>query len=317
MRSSLRLMGVVLVVVFAATAWAACGAPAQSGLALCFPSSGSTVLYPATIEVAVNSGGVALNHLSVYDGNVRVDDLESVPAQLIDYSLQNGVHHLTVEAWDANGRLYKAKTSFTVTGFGVGRCAAGSGAINLCWPATGSYQPESTTPVAAGFGAGVASWSITLDGKLVIDSQQTGRPTGSIETGVYAPAGSHKLVVQAVDAHGNATTVTRQFNTFYNLSCSVSSGACRPGIVFNQPTNMGGDAAVNTGTSFTLQAEVSGNPKPTTTMDVYVDGKKIEQSAGPGITAAVSTTAGSHYVVVQAWDTAGKLYEAYGNVNVQ
>jgi hypothetical protein len=48
-----------------------------------------------------------------------------------------------------------------------------------------------------------------------------------------------------------------------------------------------------------------------------MDGVKKEQSAGPGITADVSTSKGSHYLVIQAWDTAGKMYETYGNVNVQ
>jgi hypothetical protein len=299
----------------AVAAVAECGAPSQSGLALCFPSVGSTVLYPATIEMGINSGGVAITNVAVYDGNVRVDSLGFVPGQLVDFSILNGYHKITVNAWDANGKLYQAKTSFTVTGFGVGTCAGGSAAINLCWPAAGSYQPENAA-ISAGFAAGVKSWSVTLDNQLVIDSAQTGQPA-SLLTGAFAAAGSHTIIVKAVDAKGATSTVTRQFNTFYDLSCGPKTGACTPGIAILQPSNMGESLAGDEGTSFEVKAEVTGNPKPTTKMIVYLDGAKVEQSAGPGITADVSTTKGSHYVVIQAWDTAGKLYESYGNVNVQ
>jgi hypothetical protein len=84
-----------------------------------------------------------------------------------------------------------------------------------------------------------------------------------------------------------------------------------------KPSNVGEDTAADEATSFEVQAEVTGNPKPTTKMVVYLDGHDIEQSAGPGTTAKVSAAKGSHYLVIQAWDTAGKLYETYGNVNVQ
>jgi hypothetical protein len=311
------IVGAVITISGAMTAGATCSAPVQSGLALCFPSQGSTVLYPPTIEFGVNSGGVAVSHLSVYDGNVRIDDLGFVPGQLIDFSLKNGLHHITANVWDANGKLYQAKSSFTVTGFGAGSCALQSGAINLCWPAAGSYQPENSA-FSVAFGTAVKSWGVTLDGKAVINSGEVGPPSsGPVLTAVYASAGSHTLIVRALDAKGVATSVTRQFFTFYDLNCNPRTGACSPGITIIHPSQMGEDIAGDEGTSFQMQAEVAGNQKPTTKMIVYLDGVKVEQSSGPGITAAVSTSKGSHYLVVQAWDTAGKMYETYGNVNVQ
>jgi hypothetical protein len=289
-----------------------CAAPSQSGLALCFPSKGSTVLYPSTIEMAANSGNVPITHVSVYDGNVKMDSLDFIPGQLIDYGIKNGEHNITVNAWDANGKLYQAKTSFTITGFGVKFCAPG-GTINLCWPSQGSYQPESSIPISAAFAAGVKSWSITLDGTPFINSTEAGQSASwPILTSASTGPGSHTVVVSAVDAKGTKSTVTRQFFSFYDLSCNPINGACTPGIVMTQPADM--DIS---GSSFRVQAEVTGNPKPTTKMIVYLDGTKVEQSAGPGITANVKAAKGSHYVVVLAWDTAGNLYESYENVNLQ
>jgi hypothetical protein len=313
LRRMFRLvLGTAIAISYASTVFAACTAPAQNGLAFCFPSVGSTVLYPATIELAANSGGVAITHVSVYDGNVRLDSLGFLPGNLIDYAIKNGFHQITVNAWDANGKLYQAKSSFTITGFGVGACARGSGTITLCSPSQASYQPESGVPITAAFAAGVKSWSVALDGRAVINSAQAGQPASSpLQTGTYAAAGSHTLVVSAVDAQGVASTLTRRFFTFYDLNCNPKTGACRPGITLLQPSAI--DVA---GTSFRVQAEVVGNPKPTTKMIVYLDGVNVQQSAGPGITANVTAAKGSHFFVILAWDTTGNMYETYGNVNV-
>lgn len=301
-----------MVAAFASAAVAECALPAQSGLAMCFPSVGSTVLYPAVIELAANSGGVPITHIAVYDGSVQVDSLNFLPGTLVDYAIKNGHHNLTVNAWDANGKLYQAKTSFTVTGFGVGTCGSSGSTITLCWPAQGSYQPESSVPISAAFAAGVKSWSMTLDGKAFFNSTQLGSPTAPLLTGASAATGSHTLVVKAVNSSGVTSTLTRQFNTFYDGECSPRSGVCNPGIQLLSPA--GWDV---TATTFRVQAEVTGNPKPTTKMIVYVDGVNKQQSAGPGITANVTVTRGSHYIVVQAWDTTGRLYETYSDVNVQ
>ena len=316
MRGVIRLVvGCAMFVVCAAAGFATCSAPEQSGLALCFPSEGSTVLYPATIEMAVNSGGVQITHLSVYDGSVEVDSQSFITDTLIDFGMLNGLHHITVNAWDANGKLYQAKTSFTITGSGFGPCAAGGGLVTLCEPS--GYLPESSTPVSAYFGSGVRSWSMTLDGASFASSGQGLPVAGSLELdGAGAAAGAHTLVVKAVDSKGATSTFTRKFSTFYDLNCSPKGNTCNPGIQFVQPANAGEDVAADVGTSFKVQAEVVRNPKPTTKMIVYLDGKSVEQSAGPGITANVSAAKGSHYLVIQAWDTAGKFYETYGNVNV-
>jgi|GEM_PF-746057 hypothetical protein len=308
----------ILVVAAASTAFSACAAPAQSGLSLCFPSAGSTVLYPATIELAANSGGTEISHVSVYDGNTRVDDLDSLPANLIDYSITNGPHKITVNAWDANGKLYQAKSNFTVTGFGVGQCAKGSGTVTVCSPSQGSYQPEASVPISASFATGVKSWSMTLDGQTVITSAETGQSASApILTDAFAAAGSHTLVIHAVDSKGVTSTLTRSFSTFYNLSCGPKSGACRPGIELIHPENAGTENAADVSATSLIQALVTGNPKPTTKMILYVDGVKKEQSAGPGLTADVTATKGTHYYVILAWDTVGKMYETYGNLDVQ
>jgi hypothetical protein len=318
LRCVVRLILAVVMVAFASAANAECVVPAPSGLALCFPSVGSTVLYPATMELAANTGGVGIAHVSVYDNSVKMDDFSFLPKNLIDFGIKNGFHHITVNAWDAHGKLYQAKSSFTVTGFGVGQCKGGSATVTLCSPAQGSYQPESAVTISAAFAPGVKSWKVTVDGKAFINSGQTGQPPSApLLTGTYADAGSHTLVISAVNGQGVTSTVTRRFFTFYDRNCPENSATCSPGIEIIRPSNISTVTAGDEATSFRLQAEVVDNPKPTTKMLVYLNGVKIQQSAGPGITVDVTASKGTHYIVIQAWDTTGRLYETYGNVNLQ
>jgi hypothetical protein len=318
LRRGIRLVVSAVLMIAAADAFAACSAPSQSGLALCFPSVGSTVMYPATIEMAVNSGGVPITAVSVYDGNTLVDNMNFLPAELIDEGRLNGFHRITVNAWDATGKLYQAETSFTIIGFGLGPCAQGSGPVTLCTPAQGSYEPSGTVLISAYFAA-LKSWSMTLDGQPFADSSQPGlSASGPLEfdSGV-ATAGAHTLVVSAVDSTGATSTITRNFSAFYELNCGPKSGTCSPGIEIVQPADISTGSAGDEGTSFPLQAEVMYNPKPATKMIAYMDGVELEQSAGPGISVNVHATKGSHYIVILAWDTTGDMYETYGNVDVQ
>jgi hypothetical protein len=68
---------------------------------------------------------------------------------------------------------------------------------------------------------------------------------------------------------------------------------------------------------FRLSASVQNNTKSITAMKVYVDGKQAGESSGPTFDQPISAAKGTHIVIVQAWDTAGKLYRLTENVNVQ
>jgi hypothetical protein len=62
---------------------------------------------------------------------------------------------------------------------------------------------------------------------------------------------------------------------------------------------------------------VENNTAAITSMKVYVDGAVTVATSGPTVDQPISAAKGTHIVVVQAWDTAGKLYRFTENVNVQ
>jgi hypothetical protein len=48
---------------------------------------------------------------------------------------------------------------------------------------------------------------------------------------------------------------------------------------------------------------------------VYIDGVQAGASSGPTFDQPITASAGTHIMVIQAWDTAGKLYRLTENVN--
>jgi hypothetical protein len=52
-------------------------------------------------------------------------------------------------------------------------------------------------------------------------------------------------------------------------------------------------------------------------MKAYIDGVQVGASSGPTFDQPISAAKGTHILVIQAWDTAGKLHRLTENVNVQ
>jgi hypothetical protein len=52
-------------------------------------------------------------------------------------------------------------------------------------------------------------------------------------------------------------------------------------------------------------------------MRAYLNGTVVAQSFGPTLDQQVTAPKGTRILVIQAWDTAGKLYRFTANVNVQ
>ncbi|HEX8926471.1 MAG TPA: Ig-like domain-containing protein, partial [Terriglobales bacterium] len=245
---------------------------ATTGVNLCFPSAGATLLYPATFEFAATAESAAFTHVIVYDNGRKADDLPSLPSTLIDYSIKNGNHNIVINAWTSTGKLYQTTRQFTVIGYGIGSCNANGVGVTLCAP-TGGLQPKNSVPVSftAKGNATITAWKLYVDSVLTMSSSQTGNPN-SLLTAVSVPAGSHNVTVVAWDKNGAVYRASRQFTAYYDRLCNVRTGTCDPGIVAFQPAGFGADQAADVSGAFTFEADVEDNPHPTTSMKVFLDG---------------------------------------------
>lgn len=309
--SLLTATSTLVILLSALPAMADCQAPAAQGIKICFPTEGSTVMYAAAIEMSANTGSASVVKSAVYDNGKLVDTNPFLPGTMVDGGVKNGTHKITVKAWDSNGTVHQASRTFRVTGYGVDFCSTPTApGVNLCWPQEGTAQPNTSVPISAtarGKTSKITSLSVYLDGKLF-----TSTGGNNILTGAGLSAGRHRVAVVAHDAAGNTFKTAHYFTAYNNYDCNPKSDACSPGVILKNPqdTDVPG--------SFRLDADVSGNPDPTTAMKVYLDGAVVATSTGPGITKQLNLQPGTtHIVWVRAWDTKGKTYATYQTFYVQ
>ena len=285
---------------------AQCAAPSTDGVNICFPNEGSTQVYVPAMEMSATVKSGAIRTVKIWDNGTLRDTENFLPGTLFDGSMYNGLNRVTVQVWDTAGNFYQAKRSFYVTGYGVGFCSAPSTAgVNLCWPLQGSLQPQNFAVSATAKGASpINSLTVYVDGQRVINTNNN-----YILSAAYKTAGTHKVMVVAHDTTGHTYQTSHTFTSFYEQDCNPRTGACTPGIVINKPAS-----SPDVPTSFTFQADVQYNTAPITAMKVYIDGKVVGSSSGPGITAQINLPANTTHVLwVKAWDTKGKQYAAYQN----
>ncbi len=300
----------LLVTAFAVSAHADCAAPNSPGLRICFPNQNSVVMYTAGIEMAASTASGAIRRVEVWNNGTQRDSFQYLPGTLYDGSMKNGWNHVTVKVWDTGGHLYQAQRSFYVTGFGAGKCSTPSSAgVNLCWPASNSWQPNQAVSISAsanGQNSRIRYVNIYVDGKFLV-----GQSGNSIVTGAGMSAGTHTVTARAVDYSGRVYKTSSTFKAFYIYDCTPRAGSCSPGIVINKP------GTEDVPSTFTVQADVQNNPSPISSMRVYIDGVSKAASGGPGVTASLTLPSNStHRMVIKAWDTSGKVYESYQNLYV-
>lgn len=308
----------VATIFMSVSAIAQCSAPSTAGtLHICFPSNGSSIIGGTTFEMSANSGSAAIDKVVVYDNGVKVDTLGFLPSKLVEGAIHDGYHNVTINAWDTNGKLYQAKTSFTkIGGFDPGPCKASTTGVTLCSPKDGGMQPNTSVPVsfAVKTVAPTKAWKLYLDGAFVRSSDAS--TLKRIYTPIGMRAGRHTVGVVAWDSTGKVYKASHTFNAFFACACNPDTDVCSTGIIALSPDSFGPWSAIDTPQSFPFHAEVTGNSAPLQKMSVTLDGVVISQGQGPGISTTVNTTKGSHTIMVQAMDTAGKLYATYGTVNV-
>ena len=189
-----------------------------------------------------------------------------------------------------------------------GQCSVGSG-VQFCSPSNGAATGTSTTVSAAG-----ASNIVAM--KLYVDGQDPAADTvqsASLTTSVSLGSGQHNLTVVGWDNPGNV----------YQSSITVSAGAS------NAPSSSSGTCAAN-GTGVTICSPGNGSSIASpvqinaaaaagsgiAAMKIYVDDQDSYTIQSNAINTSLGMGAGTHNVVVQAWDNSGNVYKTPVSVNV-
>ena len=210
------------------------------------------------------------------------------PVKSINHNViaSSGTHTLLTRAWDSSGAYGDQTVTVTVSS---------KPSVAVSAPATGSnvISPINVKASAtASGGRSITGWHIYVDG---VDSY-TGGAVPSINASLTnVSAGSHTVLVRTWDTSG----------AYGDQTLSVEVGTVAVNV--STPAN---NASVNSPAKIKATASSS---HIVTGWVVYVDGvSKFSQNNGTSVSANVTMSAGSHSVVVRAWDSTG----AYGDQTI-
>jgi hypothetical protein len=254
------------------------------------PSAGATVSSPMQVQAnGVSPNGVAA--MQIYADNQLA---YSVNGSTINTSrsLATGNHNLVVKMWDSNGSPTSKSLNITVS--------APMAGINLLSPTSGQTTSSPVDMVATGSSpAGVAVMQIYADDQLVYSVNG-----GTLDTLLPLSAGNHNLVIKMWD--NNGTPTSKLVSVTVNApAAGVTLASPSPGAVAGSPVPI--IASATTGNS----------SNPIGAMRIYVDDQSVYTTPSSSINTSVPISAGSHHVVVVAWDQAGNSMSKDATINVQ
>ena len=292
---------------------AACTPPSQPGAVLCYPTANASVVPLLNIEGAAKGQNLPIVAMILYADNQKIYEINDADSFVFkDYSYwQKGSHHLVLNAWDSDGHLFQASTTFSI-GISINTtyaaCTTPTTGVNLCEPAENTWYPQSFAPFFA-----TGKPSIVAMKGYVNNQNVVGVANGnSFEIGFGAspnPSG-FTFVANGWDSKGNVSSAkVSGIRLYYDGACPKN---CDPGVNIQEPA-----VATDQNSPFVLNASVSDAQATITAMKAYVDNTAVAESGGPTIMSNVTATPGTHLLTVQAWDSKGNLYKSEVTVNVE
>ncbi len=267
------------------------------------PANNATVTSPTTVTASATPANAAnpINRMKVLVDNTVAYRIHAASLST-SLTLASGPHSITVQAWDTAGKLYQSAISVTV---GTTPPPPNSG-VTVSAPANNATVSSPTNFVAA---AAPASSSNTIVAMMIYVDNQAAYATNaaSLNTTLSLSAGSHYVVVQAWDSAGNV------YKTPVNITVSGGSPPPQSGVTVTSPTP---NSTVSSSVNFVASAAPASSSNQITAMQIYVDNVSVYLVNAATLNTNLSLSSGSHYVVVQAWDSAGNVYKTPLNLTV-
>ena len=248
------------------------------------PSDGGTVNQSVRFVATANTATA----MRIYVDN---NSMYAVNAAALDttLSLTAGAHYVVVQAWNAAGQIAKTPVNITV----MNQAPVASIAVN---PASGTAPVTVTASTAASTDPDGTIASSTID---FGDGSVVAGPTASH---TYSSAGTYKVTGTVKDNGGlTATSAT---------SVSVAAPVVPFAVNVAAPVN---NASI---TGMVHVAATTTSSSTVTAMRIYVDNNSVYAVNATSLDTTLSMSPGAHYVVVQAWNSAGQIAKTPLNITV-
>jgi len=185
-------------------------------------------------------------------------------------------------------------------------CAFFAGAgVHVCSPTPGASVKS---PVPASISANGTPFPIVaikayFNGTLVSSSE-----TNTLNFTIVEPPGNYQLAANAWDSNDKVYQTIVNFTVPATATCSVPTAA---GVHICAPTQ--GSTVFS---PVAISAAANGGTAKISAMKAYIDGKLVASSSSGTISGSVPEAAGTHKLVVNAWNTAGKLFQSSATFTV-
>lgn len=181
---------------------------------------------------------------------------------------------------------------------------AGTG-VHVCSPAPGATVPS---PVAINSAASGGSLPIVAIKAYIDGTQLASTETNTMRTSVAKAAGSHQLAVNAWDSNDTVYQTIVNFTVGSSTSCSAPTSA---GIHICAPTQ-----GSTVSSPVAISAAANGGTANISAMKAYIDSKLVASSSSGTLSGSAAEAAGTHNLTVNAWNTAGKLFQSTATFTV-
>lgn len=251
-------------------------------------SPGTTSASPVHVVASATSGN-PVTAMRVYVDNTSY---YTVSANKIDtyLSLPSGNRYVVIQAWDSTGAVFSSSRYVNVSG-----TASTTSGVNISSPGSSTSSPIHFVASASGTNP-ITAMRVYLDNNSVYTVNGS-----SLDTYINASAGTHNAVVVAWDSTGKSYSSSRTISVSGGTNTASGVTITSPGTTSSSPIH------------FTASARAS---NPITAMRVYLDNNSVYTSNGASLDTYVNASAGTHYAVVQAWDSTGAVYKSAVNVTV-
>lgn len=192
-------------------------------------------------------------------------------------------------------------------------CFADDGSSNICSPTQGAVltspfhlsadAERMTVSPDANVTPILVAMRVYLDGKQVIAINKVDTSI-SVEQDMNAAVGKHTVIVNAWDQTGRL----QRFSTSFTIAAVSASSCAAPttaGVKVCAPAN-----GSSTGSPVSVAAAANGGTRSISAMRGYLDGKQVLASSSTSLTGSVTAAAGTHTLMVHAWNSAGTLFSS-------
>ncbi|MGB8131962.1 MAG: VCBS repeat-containing protein [Candidatus Angelobacter sp.] len=178
-------------------------------------------------------------------------------------------------------------------------------AVHVCSPTPGSSVKSA---VPASISANGTPFPIVAIKAYFNGTQVASSETNTLNFTIVEPPGSYQLAANAWDSNDKVYQTIVNFTVPSTAPCSAPTSA---GIHICAPTQ--GSTVVS---PVAISAAANGGTATISAMKAYIDSKLVASSSSGTLTGSAPEAAGTHNLTVNAWNTAGKLFQSTATFTV-